>query len=142
MITGIIFYGTNLYLQQAAAQDELKSAGVTALVLLNTRVIGNYKPLSEMTKRDAESPWGNQFGFLHVSVPNSKHEAQANPLVFVQKARQIIKQKRSSLAVYLTGRLLEMLRKLIGPEVRNIFDPQVTHYMYCMSHRNDNGSVR
>lgn len=116
VITGIIFYGTQLYLQ-ATAECEAKAAQVTALVLLNTRIIENYKPLSEMTKRDAESPWGNQFSFLHISVPNYNDLEKVDPLEFVRKASQIIKQKRSSLAVHLTGRLLEILRKLRGPEV-------------------------
>ena len=117
MISGIIFYGTQLYLQAAAAQGTAKALQMTALVLLNTRVIESYKPLNEMTKRDAESPWGNQFGFLHVSIPNSKDREKVDPLEYVKKTRQIIKGKRSSLAVYLTGQLLETLRRLIGPEV-------------------------
>ncbi|XP_020246505.1 O-acyltransferase WSD1-like isoform X2 [Asparagus officinalis] len=115
VISGIIFHGVQLYLQ-SAAKDTTESAKVTALVLLNTRIIGSYQPLHEMTKTGAKSPWGNQFGFLHVGIPNCRDAEKVNPLEFVQKAREIIKQKRSSLAVYFTGRLLEMLRRLIGPE--------------------------
>ncbi|XP_048232284.1 wax ester synthase/diacylglycerol acyltransferase 4 isoform X2 [Ricinus communis] len=115
VITGIIFYGIRLYMQ--AVGDEAANSHSTALVLLNTRIVGGYKSVKEMVKPNAESPWGNQFGFLHVSMPELTKAAVSNPLQFVEKAQQIIKKKRSSLAVNLTGRLLEALRKLRGPEV-------------------------
>ncbi|XP_042486402.1 wax ester synthase/diacylglycerol acyltransferase 4-like [Macadamia integrifolia] len=116
VITGIIFYGTRLYMQISGPQDSI-NAHSTALVLLNTRVINNYLSLKEMSKPDSKSPWGNQFGFLHVSIPDLSADVEmANPIDFVYKGREIIQRKRGSLAVYLTGRLLEMMRKLRGPE--------------------------
>ncbi|CAK7322758.1 unnamed protein product [Dovyalis caffra] len=114
VITGIIFYGTRLYMQ--TVDDKSTNAHSTALVLLNTRSIGGYKSVKEMVKPDAESPWGNQFGFLHVSVPELNDSKVSKPLEFVAKAQEIIQRKRSSLAVNLTGRLLEVLRKFRGPE--------------------------
>ncbi|KAI9176796.1 hypothetical protein LWI28_025885 [Acer negundo] len=116
VITGIIFFGTRLYMQSSSKKNNAHS---TALVLLNTRNIGGYKSVKEMVKPDAESPWGNQFGFLHVSIPepsSTDADQSPDPLEFVLKAQKIIKRKRSSLAVKLTGRLLEALRKFIGPE--------------------------
>ncbi|KAF8413866.1 hypothetical protein HHK36_001860 [Tetracentron sinense] len=114
VITGIIFYGTRLYMKTSS--EGSSNAHTTALVLLNTRIINSYLSVKEMTKPNAESPWGNQFGFLHVSIPESIDAETGNPLDFVHKARQVIKRKRNSLAVYLTGRLLEMIRKYRGPE--------------------------
>ncbi|KAK2651147.1 hypothetical protein Ddye_018636 [Dipteronia dyeriana] len=116
VITGIIFFATRLYMQSSSKKNNGHS---TALVLLNTRNIGGYKSVKEMVKPDAESPWGNQFGFLHVSIPESSStdaDQSPDPLEFVLKAQKIIKRKRSSLAVKLTGRLLETLRKFIGPK--------------------------
>ena len=40
-----------------------------------------------------------------------------NPLDFVWAASKIIKKKKSSLGVYLTGWALEIVKKLRGPEV-------------------------
>ncbi|KAF2283189.1 hypothetical protein GH714_043519 [Hevea brasiliensis] len=114
VITGIIFYGIRLYM--LAVSNNSTNAHSTALVLLNTRIIGSYKSVKEMVKPNAESPWGNQFGFLHVSMPELTKAAETNPLLFVEKAQQIIKRKRGSLAVNLTGKLLEAVRKLRGPE--------------------------
>ncbi|KAJ4845595.1 hypothetical protein Tsubulata_005726 [Turnera subulata] len=114
VIAGIIFYGTRLYMQ--AVDEKSTDINPTSLVLLNTRNIGGYKSIREMVKPDAESPWGNQFGFLHVSVPPLTDTTSSNPLEFVEKAQQMIKRKKNSLAVSLTGRLLEVLRKLRGPE--------------------------
>lgn len=90
---------------------------VTALVLLNTRNISSYQSVDEMTKPNARSPWGNQFGFMHVSLPTCANAESADPLYFVLQAKKIIKAKRNSLVVYLTGRLLETLRRIKGPEV-------------------------
>ncbi|KAF8391334.1 hypothetical protein HHK36_023638 [Tetracentron sinense] len=114
VITGIIFYGTRLYMQSSSHGSS--TAESTALVLLNTRAIKSYQSVEEMIKPDSEARWGNQFAFLHVSIPKSIDAETANPLDFVFKAQQVIKRKRSSLAVYLTGRLLEMIRKFKGPE--------------------------
>lgn len=115
VISGTIFYGTQLYFQATAPGS--KEARVTALVLLNTRMIASYRSLKEMTGPDATNPWGNRFGFLHVPVPVSGNPDASDPLSFVLKARQIIKAKKSSLAVHLNGRLLETIRKLRGAEV-------------------------
>ncbi|XP_043689066.1 wax ester synthase/diacylglycerol acyltransferase 4-like [Telopea speciosissima] len=115
VITGIIFYGTRLYMQISGSPGS-SNAHSTALVLLNTRAINNYLSVTEMNKQDSKSPWGNQFGFLHVSIPNSDDSELANPLDFVYKGREIIQKKKGSLAVFLTGRLLEMMRKFRGPE--------------------------
>ncbi|CAL9152087.1 unnamed protein product [Musa hybrid cultivar] len=114
VISGTIFYGTQLYFQAAAPGS--KEARVTALVLLNTRMIASYQSLKEMTGPDATNPWGNRFGFLHVPVPVSGNPDASDPLSFVLKARQIIKAKKNSLAVHLNGRLLETIRKLRGAE--------------------------
>lgn len=120
VIAGIIFLGTRLYMQSADPSNfnKLKTTShqhSTALVLLNTRIInGGYKSVKEMTKPQADSPWGNQFGFIHVSIPHlhSLHK----PLDFIFQARKLIQTKRNSLAVNLTGQLLELLRKFRGPE--------------------------
>lgn len=116
VITGTVFYGLQLYLQ-TASQGGVVSARVTALVLLSTRMIKRYQTPKEMAHPKNESPWGNQFAFLHVSVPHCSDPDKADPLKFVSTAKQVIRKKRNSLAVYLTGMLLDTLRKLKGPEV-------------------------
>ncbi|XP_020088027.1 O-acyltransferase WSD1-like [Ananas comosus] len=117
IISGIVFYGIQLYIQ-AMNQNNIATATnkVTALVLLNTRNISSYQSVDEMTKPNARSPWGNQFGFMHVSLPTCANAESADPLYFVLQAKKIIKAKRNSLVVYLTGRLLETLRRIKGPE--------------------------
>ncbi|RVW46895.1 O-acyltransferase WSD1 [Vitis vinifera] len=115
VLTGIIFFGTRLYMQ--SMNHASRNANSTALVLLNTRVISGYKSLKEMTASDSSSQWGNQFAFLHVTLPELADAKFTSPLDFVAKAQQTIQRKRNSLAVHLTGRLLETLRKYRGPEV-------------------------
>ncbi|XP_010935670.1 wax ester synthase/diacylglycerol acyltransferase 4-like [Elaeis guineensis] len=115
VVTGIIFYGIQLYMQ-AASQGNIKTSRVTALVTLNTRAIKSYQSIQEMTKPNSKSRWGNHFAFLHVSIPKCKDAENADPLEFVHKAKRIIRSKRNSLAIYLTSGLLELLRKLKGPE--------------------------
>ena len=115
VITGIIMYGTRLYMQ--GASNGSTNADSTALVLLNTRAIGGYKSVSEMVKPNAEMPWGNHVAFLLFPIPKLKPAHASNPLSFIFKAHRSIKRKRNSAAIYLTSRLLETLRKVRGPEV-------------------------
>ena len=83
----------------------------SALVFFTVVVfISHHKP-------DSETPWGNRFGFLHVPIPNLKDPKSPNPIEFVQAAQEVMKKKKSSFGVYLTGRLLEIVKKLRGPEV-------------------------
>ncbi|GMP67299.1 hypothetical protein CsSME_00027344 [Camellia sinensis var. sinensis] len=63
-----------------------------------------------------DTKWGNQFGFLHVSVPELGPSDSSNPINFVFKAQQVILRKRNSAAVFLTGKLLDTSRKYRGPE--------------------------
>lgn len=115
VITGVIFLGTRLYMETTS--QESKNSQSTALVLLNTRNIGGYTSVAEMVDaHQAEKQWGNQFGFLHVSVPELDGVEYSNPIEFVYKAQKIIKRKKNSAAVFLTGRLLEAVRKYRGPE--------------------------
>ncbi|KAJ0053133.1 hypothetical protein Pint_02277 [Pistacia integerrima] len=69
-----------------------------------------------MVEPNAKTPWGNHFAFLHVSIPPLTDASSSNPLEYVFRAQQIINDKKSSLAVYLTGQLLEILKKFRGPE--------------------------
>ncbi|XP_047334180.1 wax ester synthase/diacylglycerol acyltransferase 4-like [Impatiens glandulifera] len=110
VITGIVFLGTRLYMKETKSEKFIS----TALVLLNTRNIAGYSSVEEMVKPDKNTQWGNQFGFLHVTLPCLD---ESEPLQFVFEARKIIQRKRKSGAVFLTGKLLELLRKYRGPEV-------------------------
>ncbi|XP_068666968.1 wax ester synthase/diacylglycerol acyltransferase 4-like [Aristolochia californica] len=115
VITGIVFYGIQLFMQSSG--HEVSDTQVTALILLSTRVISGYQSLKQMKEPGAKSPWGNQFGFMHVGVPlTSSNIEKVNPLDFISQAGKTIKNKRNSLAVYLTGQLLEFLRRIRGPE--------------------------
>ncbi|XP_016449561.1 wax ester synthase/diacylglycerol acyltransferase 4 [Nicotiana tabacum] len=114
VITGVVIYGTRLYMQ--GINKETSNGKCTALVLFNTRAVGGYKSVSEMIKPNSEMPWGNHFTFLPVSLPKLTSTDSLNPLGFVQKARRVIKRQRNSASVFLTGRLLEILRKVEGPE--------------------------
>lgn len=117
-MTGIIFFGARLYME--SMDHGSRNGNSTALVLLNTRVISGYKSLKEMAKKtddDVSSQWGNQFAFLHVSLPELVDPKFTDPLHFVAKAQHVIQRKRNSLAVYLTGSLLQTILKYRGPQV-------------------------
>ncbi|XP_019158717.1 PREDICTED: O-acyltransferase WSD1-like [Ipomoea nil] len=114
VICGVIFLGTRLYME--ATNQEQRNGNATALVLLNTRNIGGYKSTKEMVHPNMESKWGNQFAFMHVSVPQLPHTNTSNALHFVSQAREIIHRKRNSSAVFLTGKVLDALRKHQSPE--------------------------
>ncbi|KAL5992704.1 hypothetical protein ACLOJK_013623 [Asimina triloba] len=74
--------------------------------------------LRERGRHVEKNGWGNHFTFLPVPIPSNSKDAgkESTPLAYIAKARKTIKRKRNSLAVYLTGMLLETLRKVRGPE--------------------------
>lgn len=118
VITGIITLGTRLYMQKINKGSEKSKS--TALVLLNTRAIAGYKSVDEMVKPKSNTPWGNHFAFMQVSIPKLIESELQNPLNFVKKAHRLIKRQKNSAAVYLTGQLLSLVRKVRGHEVRYI----------------------
>ncbi|XP_059283398.1 wax ester synthase/diacylglycerol acyltransferase 4-like [Lycium ferocissimum] len=114
VITGIVTYGTRLYMQEV--NQESCNGKCNALVLFNTRALGGYKSVSDMIRPNSDMPWGNHFTFLPVSLPKLSSLADSNPLGFVRKAHRIIERKRNSGSIWLTSKLLDFLRKLKGPE--------------------------
>lgn len=119
MVTGIVFYGTRLYMQDMDSKS--KTAQSTALVLLNTRNIEGYQSINDMLNTKAKGPWGNRITFLHVPIPKLNETRNSNPLEFVWDSHNIIKRKKQSLGVVLTGTLLEIEGKLRGQEVNLYF---------------------
>jgi len=115
VITGIVFYGTRLYMQDMDLKS--KTADSTALVLLNTRNIEGYQTINDMLNSKTKGPWGNKISFLHVPIPKLNQNRMSNPLDFIWESHNIIKRKKQSLAVALTGTLLDMESKFRGQEV-------------------------
>lgn len=105
---------------------ESSVANCTAIVLLNTRYAAGYKSVSEMIKPNAETPWGNRFSMLAISIPKLTAAEASNPLSFVLDAHRIIQRRRNSASVLLTSKLLETMRKVMGPEA-------VARYVYRTS---------
>lgn len=140
VITGVIFYGIQRYLQirlsavgEQSLQDayekrfeplkdivinQMKKARITALCLLNTRVMAGLQSIDEMLNPKSQAPWGNYFGFLHVPVPLTGKVD--DPLEFVRKAKCIIDRHKMSLGVFINAKILRYLAKLKGPQVTSI----------------------
>lgn len=143
VMTGIIFYGLQLYLQirlsavgEQSLQDaykqrfeprndtvikQMKNLRVTALCMLNTRALAGIQNMDEMLKPKSQAPWGNHFGFLHLRVPiMGKVE---NPLEFVRRAKRIIDRHKMSLGVFINAGILRTLARLKGTQV-------ISRYLY------------
>ncbi|XP_058739225.1 wax ester synthase/diacylglycerol acyltransferase 5-like [Vicia villosa] len=115
VVTGIVFYGTRLYMQEKDSKSNTSNS--TALVLLNTRNIEGYKSIDDMLNtKKSKGPWGNRISFLHVPIPKLNKSRISNPLEFISHTHNIIKRKKQSLAVALTGKLLEIEGKFRGQE--------------------------
>ncbi|KAL3848837.1 hypothetical protein ACJIZ3_010719 [Penstemon smallii] len=112
VITGVIFFGTRIYMQESRNTNEKSGEEkCTALVLLNTREMGGYKPVKEMIKEDAKMPWGNRLTFLPIPLPKLE-----NPIEIIKKAREKIKKQRKSNTVNVTSQLLQLIGEVRGPE--------------------------
>ncbi|RZC92125.1 hypothetical protein C5167_028014 [Papaver somniferum] len=117
VIVSIVFYGTRQYMK--ASSKGSGNARSTALVLFNTREITTYQTVQEMAKPDSKAPWGNNFGFIHVPIPEMINAETDDPIEFVLEATKIFTEKKSSLAVSLTGSLLEMMRRFRDSEANS-----------------------
>ncbi|KAM3697444.1 hypothetical protein ACB098_06G113100 [Castanea mollissima] len=126
VITGTIFFGTRLYMQEVSQKSS--KADSTAIVLLSTRTVKGYKSVKEMIKPESDTPWGNQFGLLHVSIPKFTNLKSSNPIEFVLKVHKIIRKKRNSSSVYYTGCLLSTMKKLKGPEAASKYIHRASNY--------------
>lgn len=136
VITGIIFYGMQRYLQislsavgghslqdafekrfetpKDAVIEQMKNSKLTALCLINTRALAGLQNIAEMLKPEAQVPWGNHFGFLPLRVPiGGKLE---RPLEFVRKAKRDLDRHKKSLGVFITARIMTCLGRLKGPQ--------------------------
>ncbi|VFQ61814.1 unnamed protein product [Cuscuta campestris] len=132
VITGIVTYGTRLYMQEM--ERETCNGRCTSLVLFNTRAIGGYKTVAEMIKPNAEMPWGNRFTFLPLAIPKlPPAAAAADPLRFVFEAHRVVRMQMYSASVYLNAQLLEFSRKLRGPECNVV--SFASSYRSMSSHR-------
>ncbi|XP_057793352.1 wax ester synthase/diacylglycerol acyltransferase 4-like [Salvia miltiorrhiza] len=114
VVTGMIILGTRLYMQKTDEQS--CKSNTTALVLLNTRAIRGYKSVDEMIKPNSDTPWGNQFTFLHVPLPKLTQSKLLDPLYFVKKAHRMIKKQKNSAAIYLIGQFLSFITRVKGHE--------------------------
>lgn len=118
VVSSVIFHGVRLYMR--GRSENWASSHSTALVLMNTRNIGGYKSVSEMSRVENNTKttlWGNQFAFLHTSIPEfSDNDEFLEPLKFVSEAKRILQKKKSSLAFKLTAQTLEIMRRCVGPE--------------------------
>lgn len=136
VITAVIFYGMQRYLQirlSAVAEQNLqdsnekryeplkdsvmkqmKKSRVTALCLLNTRLLAGIQSIDEMLKPNTEAPWGNHIAFIPVRVPiMGKVE---NPLELVRTTKRIMDRYKMSLGVFINDRIMTCLASLKGPQ--------------------------
>ncbi|KAK9073342.1 hypothetical protein SSX86_007666 [Deinandra increscens subsp. villosa] len=118
VISGVIFLGTRLYMESTISQSG--NARSTSLVLFNTRSADGYKSIDEMLHNPkAQDLWGNQFGFIQVSLPKLHHSDNytINPLKFVYEVHASINRIKNSWVTHLTAILLECLRRYRGTQV-------------------------
>ncbi|XP_068643463.1 wax ester synthase/diacylglycerol acyltransferase 4-like [Aristolochia californica] len=118
VVAGTMSYGIQIYTQKMGHIS--KGKRMTQLVLLNTRMVSGYQSVQEMVEGRS---WGNNFTFLHISVPVCENVEEVDPLIFIRKAKETVERKRNSMEVFLVGSLLNMLRKIRGPQA-------VSRYIY------------
>ncbi|CAH1433711.1 unnamed protein product [Lactuca virosa] len=81
---------------------------ICGIIFLGTRLYMDVT--SEGAKMNGQQPW------CYLTQDLLMYDGSLKPLKFVQEIQSIIKTKRNSAAVYLTGMLLEFMRKYRGPE--------------------------
>ncbi|XP_022147882.1 O-acyltransferase WSD1-like [Momordica charantia] len=116
VLTGIIFIGVRLYMQEHNPQSSEKNS--SALILLNTRKAKAYKSVKEMLETDTDAPWGNRIAFLPVPIPKLIDSTLSNnPLEFVKEAKEKIMLQRNTLSVFMAAKVFDIVNHVTGPEV-------------------------
>ncbi|KAH9322745.1 hypothetical protein KI387_017384, partial [Taxus chinensis] len=134
VLTGIIFCGIQRYLQICLSTGEeqsildayekrskpndtvikqMQNLRVTSLAMINMRVLARLKNSEEMVNETTEVMWGNQFGFLHLSIPLKNVK---NSLDFVKRAKCIIDRRKMSLGIFAIPKILGSLGRLKGAQ--------------------------
>lgn len=137
VITGIIFYGMQRYLQislsavhgEQSLQDafekrlempkdavikQMKKSKLTALCLINMRSIAGLETIEDMLKPKSQVPWGNHFGFLPLRVPTAGK--LDHPLEFVRRAKRDLDRHKISLGVFINAKIMTWLSRFKGPQ--------------------------
>ncbi|KAF7822976.1 O-acyltransferase WSD1-like [Senna tora] len=97
VITGTIFYGIRLYMEDIETKSSTKNC--TLLAMLSQRKVKGYQKARDMQNKS--NNWGNQITYLHISMPKLKDTHISNPLHFVSKAHKSITRKKRSFATSL-----------------------------------------
>ncbi|XP_023511661.1 O-acyltransferase WSD1-like [Cucurbita pepo subsp. pepo] len=110
VITGIIFLGIRLYMQEHSPDS--REANSSALILLNTRKAKAYKSVQEMVETDTDAPWGNRIAFLPMPIPKLMDSTLSTaPLEFVKEAKKNIMLQRSPLSGIVYCLVLKRFKK-------------------------------
>ncbi|XP_042483872.1 wax ester synthase/diacylglycerol acyltransferase 4-like [Macadamia integrifolia] len=116
VMTGVISYAIQLYIQRTGKVSN-GATRMTALVVVNARMLRGFKTIADMLKAHI---WGNHFSLLHVALPSTSSDQDLNnvdPLEFIIKAKDELRRKRNSMALYFTSRIWNIISSLKGPEV-------------------------
>lgn len=126
VVTGVVSYAIQLYMVKTGNITD--GGRMTALVVMNARMLKGFQTVGDMLKANI---WGNHFSFLHVALPTSCVDLKTvDPVDFIVKAKDEMRRKRNSLALYFTSRILNVFRKIRGPEVRDL---SFFYYSYLCS---------
>ncbi|XP_042492716.1 wax ester synthase/diacylglycerol acyltransferase 11-like isoform X1 [Macadamia integrifolia] len=69
----------------------------------------------------ANDVWGNHCSFLNISVPSFTHSENICPLKYIEQAKKQIRRKKNSAAIYVSGKILNMLKCVLGREAGTKF---------------------
>ncbi|XP_042483870.1 wax ester synthase/diacylglycerol acyltransferase 11-like [Macadamia integrifolia] len=112
VITGVISYAIQLYMNKIG--NVSNGERMTAIVVMNARMLKGFQTVGDMLKANI---WGNHFSFLHVMLPSKcKDLKNMDPMDFVVQAKDEMRRRRNSMALYLTKRILGIFRKIRGPD--------------------------
>ncbi|XP_043719693.1 wax ester synthase/diacylglycerol acyltransferase 4-like [Telopea speciosissima] len=118
VVIGLISYTIQLYTKRMTQQNPC-GARVNALVILNMRMLRGYKRIEDMLK--SNNVWGNHCSFLNIPIPSFSYSENLCPLNFIVKAKTQIKRKRNSAAIYVSGKILNLIKSVFGREAGTRF---------------------
>lgn len=93
--------------------------------MVNVRKQPGLQELSELMKGKSGTRWGNKFGMM--LFPVYYHKKEADPLLHVKRAKQMVDRKKKSVEAYFSYKVGKLIMSCFGPK----FATCLSYRIFC-----------
>ncbi|XAR72914.1 hypothetical protein NMG60_11019720 [Bertholletia excelsa] len=114
VLFGVISSGLSRYLDIRSSKALQEESQITGVAMVNLRKQGELQEISDLTRGNPKSRWGNQFGIMLLAV---YYQKCSDPLQYVKRAKAMLDRKKLSLEAYFSYKIGDLVMSCFGPKV-------------------------